>query len=104
MPIDVPPFCTRETDLPRIVHAYAEEALSVLSAPASSFSDDDHRWVMQSVRSLWDIEKATLRIVALNITRNLHQAAQLLGLSDVSLSRWIERRRPLPIRAAGSKP
>jgi hypothetical protein len=98
MPIEVPPIRAREAELPRIVHAYAEEAIAALHAPDSSFSDDDHRWVMENTRSLCEIEKATLRVVALNITRNLRQAAQLLGLADVSLSRWIGRRMPLPPR------
>jgi hypothetical protein len=89
---------TREAELPRIVHAYAEDAIAALNAPASSFLDDDHHWVMQNARSLWEIEKATLRVVALNITRNRTQAARLLGLREVSLSRWIDRRMPLPPR------
>jgi hypothetical protein len=98
MPIGVPSIRTREAELPRIVHAYAEDAIAALNAPASSFLDDDHHWVMQNARSLWEIEKATLRVVALNITRNRTQAARLLGLREVSLSRWIDRRMPLPPR------
>lgn len=101
MPIEVPPLGVRETELSRIVDAYAGDAIAALNAPNSSFSDEDHRWVMQDARSLSEIEKATLRLVALNITDNLHQAARLLGMADVSLARWLNRRRPLPTRAAG---
>ena len=101
MPIEVPPIGARETELSRIVHAYAGDAIAALNAPASSFSNDDHRWVMQDARSLSKIEKATLRVVALNVTDSVSQAARLLGMAQVSLSRWLDRRMPFPTRTAG---
>ena len=101
MAIEVPPIGARETELSRIVHAYAEDAIAALNAAASSFSDDDHRWVMQDARSLSKIEKATLRVVALNVTDSVSQAARLLGMAQVSLSRWLDRRMPFPTRTAG---
>lgn len=104
MPILVPSISARETELPRIVHEYAGDAIAALGAPDSSFSDDDRRWVMQGARSLSEIEKAMLRVVALNITHNVSQAARLLGIASVSLSRWLDHRRPLPIRTAGLTP
>lgn len=101
MPIEVPPLVVRETELSRIVDAYAGDAIAALNAPTSSFSEEDHHWVMQDARSLSEIEKATLRLVAFNITGNLQQAARVLGMADVSLARWLKRRTPLPARAAG---
>ncbi|TMQ10643.1 MAG: hypothetical protein E6J91_25735 [Deltaproteobacteria bacterium] len=80
MPIEVPPIGARETELSRIVHAYAGDAIAALNAPASSFSNDDHRWVMQD---------------------GVSQAARLLGMAQVSLSRWLDRRMPFPTRTAG---
>jgi hypothetical protein len=48
--------------------------------------------------SLPEIEKATLRLVALRHSRNLSQAAARLGMAPVSLSRWIGRREmPMPV-------
>lgn len=47
-----------------------------------------------------EVEKATLRIIALNITHSVSQAARRLGIAAVSLSRWLDRRMPLPDRTA----
>ena len=100
MPIEVPPLSLREAELPRVVQAYADDAIAELHAPPSCFTKDDHCWVMaHSARSLSEIEKATLRIVALRMTDNVHQAATLLGMAAVSLSQWLDRREPLTARA-----
>jgi DNA-binding transcriptional LysR family regulator len=40
-----------------------------------------------------EIEKTTLRLVALRASRNMSNAAERLGMAPVSLSRWIDRRR-----------
>lgn len=40
-----------------------------------------------------EIEKATRRVVALRVSRNLSQAAARLGMAPVSLWRWILRRK-----------
>src|SRR5678815_4538381 len=45
MPIEVPPLGIREIELPRIIQAYADEAIAALSAPASCFSGDDQALV-----------------------------------------------------------
>jgi hypothetical protein len=100
MPIEVPPLGVREAELPRIVQAYADDAIAALHAPASCFSEDDHDWVMKhDARSLSEIEKATLRIVALKKTDSVHQAAKVLGMAPVSLSRWLDRRMSLAVPA-----
>jgi hypothetical protein len=58
-------------------------------------TEDDRDWVMKhGARSIPEIEKATLRIVALNMTNNSHQAAKVLRMAQVSLSRWLGRRMP----------
>jgi hypothetical protein len=99
-PIEVPPLGIRETELPRIIQAYADEAIDIMRAPASCFSGDDQDWVMKhSATSLSEIEKATLRIVALRMTNNVRHAATMLGMAPVSLSRWLGRRMPLAIPA-----
>jgi hypothetical protein len=51
---------------------------------------------IHSAASLPDIEKATLRLVAIRESRNLSGAAARLGMAPVSLSRWVGRRR-LPV-------
>lgn len=92
-PIDVPMLSTRVSDLPRIVDEYAKDAIAALGAPATSFGPGDRRWVLaHATTSLAEIEKATLRRVALRSSRNLSRAAARLGMAPVSLSRWLTRR------------
>lgn len=94
-PIEVPPLRLREVELPRIVRAYADEALATLRASSSCFSEEDAAWVMRrGAKSLSEIEKATLRIVALSKAGKVCRAARLLGMASVSLSRWLDRRTP----------
>ena len=91
--INVPSLSTRATDLPRIIDEYARDAIAALRAPASSFSPGDQRWVLvHAATSLPEIEKATLRRVALQTFRSLSRAAARLGMAPVSLSRWLSRR------------
>jgi hypothetical protein len=92
-PIEVPSLATRAGDLPRIVAEYAQDAIAALGAPAGSFEPDDHHWVLEYAATSFDeIEKATLRGVALWSSANVTQAAARLGMAPVSLSRWLDRR------------
>lgn len=102
-PIEVPPLGVRRAELPRIIQAYADDAIVALHASPSCFSQDDHDWVMKhDARSLSDIEKATFRIVALKMSDSICQATKVLGMTAVSLSHWLRRRKPLTrSRAAG---
>jgi hypothetical protein len=69
-------------------------------ASPTSFTDADHRWVRQhAASSLAEIEKVTLRIVALRASCNLSQAAGRLEMAPVSLTRWIDRRTLRPVVA-----
>jgi hypothetical protein len=98
VPITVPPLATREPELDRIILEYAEEAIAELGAPRAGFLAADRLWVREhSAWSLPEIEKATLRLVALRASRNLSNAAARLGMAPVSLSRWIGR-RSLPMQ------
>jgi hypothetical protein len=99
MPIEVPSLALREAELPRIVDEYASEALAALGAPSACFTEEDRSWVIAHAgRSLPEIEKATLRLVALNASASVCGAAALLAMAPVSLARWMER-RTLPASA-----
>jgi hypothetical protein len=92
--IEIPPLQLRELELPRIVDEYAAEAIAELRIQsASPFTDRDRWWVMSHcAMSLPEIEKATRRVVALAASQNLALAAARLGMAEISLTRWVERR------------
>jgi hypothetical protein len=93
-PIEVPTLSTRVHEVPRIIDEYAQDAIESLGAPPGSFTSADHRWVLDHVApSLAEIEKATVRRVALRVAPSMSAAAARLGMAPVSLWRWLERRR-----------
>lgn len=49
--------------------------------------------------TLAEIEKATLRLVAIEMSSNLSRAAERLGMAPVSLTRWVGRRKLPPALA-----
>lgn len=92
-PIEVPSLATRAQDLPRIITEYAQDAVAAFGAPAGIFEPDDHRWVLEYAATSFDeIEKATLRRIALRSSVNTSRAAAVLGMAPVSLLRWLGRR------------
>jgi hypothetical protein len=98
LPLSVPPLADRGAELDQIITEYAEDAIAELGAPRGGFMAVDRAWVREhAASSLPEIEKATLRLVALRDSRNLSNAAVRLGMAPVSLSRWIGRRR-LPMQ------
>ncbi len=98
-PIEIPPLAGRARELPRIVEEYAHDALAELGEPRGSFTAADRDWVLaHEAGTLADLEKATLRLVALRTSGNVNRAAARLGMAHVSLARWIRRRRlPFPL-------
>jgi hypothetical protein len=94
-PIRVPPLARRVDELSRIIDEYARDAMAELAAAGTSFTAADHAWVRQyAATSLAEIEKATLRLVALRASKNPSIAAARLGMAPVSLHRWLARRQP----------
>jgi len=94
VPITVPAIASREAELDRIITEYAEDAMAELGTPRTGFLAVDRAWIRDhAAASLPEIEKATLRLIAIRESRNLSNAAARLGMAPVSLSRWIGRRR-----------
>ena len=99
-PIRVPSLRVRTDELSRIVDEYAIDAVAELRALRASFTDADRQWVLDNAPlTLPEIEKATLRLIAIRVSRNMSDAAARLGMAPVSLSRWVGRRK-LPPRIA----
>lgn len=92
-PVVIPPLATRDHELDRIISEYATDAMTELGTPRSVFTAEEHEWVRTfSASSLPEIERGTRRLVALRTTRTMSGAAVRLGMSAVSLSRWLGRR------------
>jgi hypothetical protein len=97
-PIHVPPLAGRAGELDRVIAEYAADAIAELGAPLAAFTAADHAWVRQhAAASLAEVEKATLRLVALRTSRNMSHAAARLRMAPVSLIRWIGRRKLPPM-------
>jgi len=92
-PIQVPPLASRTHEVERIVDEYAADAVAELHARDACFTPVDRRWILEHATSLTEIEKATIRVVALRMSRHLSEAAERLGMAPVSLWRWILRRK-----------
>ncbi|MGH9888789.1 MAG: hypothetical protein ACREBE_24870, partial [bacterium] len=94
VPLMVPPLGERSAEIDRVISEYASDAIMELSVPASSFTPHDHAWIREhAATSLAEIEKATLRLTAIRASPTASAAAARLGMSLVSLSRWMDRRR-----------
>jgi hypothetical protein len=90
-PIVVPPLASRPHDLPRIVAEYADDAIADLAL--AEFPAADREWVLQNAAtSLDEIGKATRRLAMVRAAGSLGAAAARLGMSPVSLGRWLARR------------
>jgi hypothetical protein len=100
VPIQLPSLADRRVELPRIVDEYALDAIAALGVHNTCFTDPDRAWILEyRASSLSEIEKATMRLVALRASANVSGAAARLGMAPVSLSRWARRRTPPPMFA-----
>lgn len=97
-PIRLPPLARRTDELDRIIDEYGCDAVSEFGGTMPALTDHERAWVREhAATSLCEIEKATLRLVAIRAARNMSTAAAHLGMAPVSLSRWIARRHLPPV-------
>jgi hypothetical protein len=92
-PIMVPPLQSRPHEISRIIDECAEEATEALFATVT-LTAADREWVLRhSASSVSEIEKGTRRVLSIRQhDGNITAAARSLGMSPISLSRWIGRR------------
>jgi len=102
VPLILPSLRTRGEEVQRVVDEFARDALTELTAGEAwrsdvRFTSVDRQWVIdRSPLTLDEIEKSTLRILALKMSKSIPRAARRLRMTPVSLARWLDRRRPLP--------
>jgi hypothetical protein len=97
--VRIPSLRGRVGELPRIVDEYALDAITALGERGDCFTDDDRQWILEhAATTLPEIEKATMRMVALKTSANVSSAAARLGMAPVSLWRWALHRDLSPVR------
>ena len=69
-----------------------DEAATALGTKRIRIPRPARQGILEGVASFAELEKTTLRIVALASTPNPSQAAERLGMALVSLTRWLHRR------------
>jgi len=68
----VPSLVTRTKELPRIIDEFVIDALKELGGSKEHFTAADRAWVLENAtRTLVEIEKTTLRLVAIRMARSL---------------------------------
>jgi hypothetical protein len=100
-PLRVPPLAQRLPELPRLLDDYLDEAARALGVDRVRLPGPLQQSVLHHVRSLSDLEKAALRLVAVMSSGNLYRAARQLHMAPVSLIRWLTRRGWTPGQLAG---
>ncbi len=91
-PLKIPPLTERLPEFGRLLNEYLDEAAQMLGTHHVRLSDSMQQSVLHHVRSLSDLEKAALRLVALQSAGNLYRAAHQLHMAPISLIRWMTRR------------
>jgi len=104
-PIIVPPLASRATEIDRVIAEFAADAIVQLGAERTGFTAADHLWVRRhAATSLPEVEKATLRLVAIRASGSASAAAARVGMAPVSMLRWLGRRRQPAIRGRTVRP
>ncbi len=102
-PVEIPPLASRRDELDRLLAEYEAEAMQRLGVNAPPLTPAQRAWVRQSSgETLPDIQKATLRLIAIRQAGTIAGGAALLGMSHVALGQWLERRRYRPSLIAGA--
>jgi FHA domain len=96
-PIVIPSLRSRsQTEIAQVIREYFLDAIVDLDGPPVP-ALADRAWIMKhSATSLVEVAKGTRRLVALRKAKTLRGAAELLGMTSPSLSRWLQHRGGLP--------
>jgi hypothetical protein len=90
-------------ELPRLLDDYLDEAAGSLGVDRVRLPAALQQSVLHHVRSLSDLEKAALRLVAVMSSGNPYRAARQLHMAPVSLIRWLTRRGWSPGQLTGTE-
>jgi len=96
-PVVIPPLRSRRDELERLILEYEAEAARRLGISTVELTPAQRSWIRErSGETLPDLQKATLRLIAIRHAGSILGAASLLKMSHVGLGKWFERRRYRP--------
>jgi len=92
-PLDIPSLSAHAPEAERLVQESIDDAAGALGAATVRIPGPLRHAIIVRVGSFAELEKTSLRLVALASARNVTHAAARLGMAPVSLTRWLGRRR-----------
>ncbi len=93
--ITIPSLALRPREVDRVIDEYTADACMLLGVPSCALtSTESGSLKRQRLRSLPEIEQATLRLVALRELGTIARATARLGSTGRALARWLGRRHP----------
>ena len=95
-PLDIPSLSAHAPEAERLVQESIDDAAGALGAATVRIPGPLRHAIIVRVGSFAELEKTSLRLVALASARNVTHAAARLGMAPVSLTRWLGRRSWLP--------
>jgi hypothetical protein len=102
-PIVIPSLRSRRDEIPQLIMEYEAEAVRRLGIETIELTPAQRAWIAdRSSETLPEIQKATLRLIAIRHEGSILGAATLLRMSHQALGAWFARRRfhPAIIAAA----
>ncbi len=93
-PVVIPPLRSRRDELERLIREYEAEASQRLGLGALELTATQRSWIRErSSETLPDLQRGTLRLIAIRHAGSIAGGAALLRMSSQALGKWLERRR-----------
>jgi hypothetical protein len=88
-PIVIPPLPARREEIERIIQEYAVDAAGPLDLGEHWLNAAERAWIRDNLRTLAEIQKATIRLAAIRQAGSMTAGAARLGISHVAMLKWL---------------
>lgn len=88
-PIVIPSLATRKDEIERIIDEYAVDAAGPFDLGEHWLNAAERAWIRDHLRTLAEIQKATIRLAAIRQAGSMTAGAARLGISHVAMSKWL---------------
>jgi len=88
-PIVIPPLTSRKDEIDRIISEYAVDAAGPLGMGEHWLHAAERAWIRNHMRTLAEIQKATVRLAAIRQAGSMSAGAARLGISHVAMLKWL---------------